>query len=256
MAPSRIGTALRAARERAGWTREALAFHSGVSWSAIAQIESGRRNDVRLSSLVALADALQMSVDQLVGSKAILSPPPLRHSALIYESDEEFVGGAAPFITEGIERSEFVIVVTPERQANLLQDALGDAGRAVQFKDGSEWYGSPSSALNAYRALLKEQIESGTHWIRIVGEATWAGWSEAKAERWMRYESMVNLAFASAPASIMCLYDARSAATKILADAHRTHPELVHAIQCDPSPTYQSPEDFLLLTPRQLRTTI
>ena len=57
--------ALRAARARAGWSRETLAHHSGVSWSAIAQIESGRRRDVRLSSLSALADALGVSVDEL-----------------------------------------------------------------------------------------------------------------------------------------------------------------------------------------------
>jgi transcriptional regulator with XRE-family HTH domain len=226
-----------------------------VSWSAIAQIESGRRKDVRLSSLLALADALQISVDHLVGSKAIVSPPPFRHSALMYRSEAEFVHAAAPFVTEGIERSECVIVITAERQANLLQDALGDAARTVQFKDASDWYRSPSAALNAYRRLLKEQIERGAHWIRIVGEAMWAGEPEAEAETWMRYESLVNLAFASAPASIMCVYDARSAPTNVLADAGRTHPELVHAIQCDPSPDYRPPEDFLL-TPRQLRTTV
>ena len=58
MVSSRLGESLKAARARAGWSREALAYHSGVSWSAIAQIESGRRNDVRLSSLSALAEAL------------------------------------------------------------------------------------------------------------------------------------------------------------------------------------------------------
>jgi transcriptional regulator with XRE-family HTH domain len=226
-----------------------------VSWSAIAQIESGRRKDVRLTSLTALADALHVSIDHLVGSKATVSPPPFRHSALIYESDEEFVGAAAPFLTEGIERSECVIVIMAERQANLLQDALGDAARTVQFEDASEWYRSPSAALNAYRTLLREQLEHGAHWIRIVGEAMWAGRSEAKAETWMRYESMVNMAFASAPASIMCVYDARHAAPSILTDACRTHPELVDAMHCDPSPDYRSPEDFLL-APRQLRTTV
>jgi len=238
-----------------GWTREALAFHSGVSWAAIAQIESGRRKDVRLSSLVALADALRVSVDHLVGSQTTVSPAPFSHSALIFESDEELVGGAIPFVTEGIARSECVMVITAERQATVLRDALGDAARTVEFKDASEWYRSPSTALNAYRALLNEQLERGAHWIRIVGEAMWAGQSTAEAEAWMRYESMVNLAFASAPATIMCLYDARSAATSLLADACRTHPELVHALERDPSADYQSPEEFLL-TPRQLSTTV
>jgi hypothetical protein len=83
----------------------------------------------------------------------------------------------------------------------------------------------------------------------------WAGQSAAEAERWMRYESMVNLAFASAPATIMCLYDARSAAASLLADACRTHPELVHALESDRRSDYQSPAEFLL-APRQLGTTV
>src|ERR1700738_2780915 len=74
VASSQVGRTLRSARERAGWSREALAHHSGLSWAAIAQIESGRRREVRLGSLVALANALAVSVDYLVGGKATLSP--------------------------------------------------------------------------------------------------------------------------------------------------------------------------------------
>jgi DNA-binding XRE family transcriptional regulator len=62
-----IAAALRRTREQRGWSREELALHSGVSYGAIAQIESGRRVDVRLKSLVALADALGVSLDELAG---------------------------------------------------------------------------------------------------------------------------------------------------------------------------------------------
>lgn len=57
MEASRVGAALRLARVRVGWSREALAYHSGMSGAAIAQIESGRRQDIRLSTLAALAGA-------------------------------------------------------------------------------------------------------------------------------------------------------------------------------------------------------
>ncbi|MDQ1715383.1 MAG: Helix-turn-helix domain, partial [Frankiaceae bacterium] len=65
--PPSIAEALRRARLRLGWTREDLAHHSGVSYGAIVQIEAGRRTDVRLRSLVALAEALDVSVDALIG---------------------------------------------------------------------------------------------------------------------------------------------------------------------------------------------
>jgi DNA-binding Xre family transcriptional regulator len=65
-----IAAALRRMREQRGWTREDLALQSGVSAAAIAQIETGRRSDVRLRSLVALAEALGVSLDELAGRPA------------------------------------------------------------------------------------------------------------------------------------------------------------------------------------------
>jgi transcriptional regulator with XRE-family HTH domain len=252
MAASRIGTALRSARERAGWSREALAYHSGVSWSAIAQIESGRRQDVRLSSLSALADALQISVDHLVGSKAAVSPSPLGHRVLIYESDDEFVTPVARFLAEGIERSESVLAVTTNRHINLLHDALGESARHVEFKDTVDWYQTPADAVKHYRTFLNERYQSGAQWVRIVGDPVWAG-TTAEVDAWTRYESLVNLFFASSPATLLCTYDVRSLPTKILADARRTHPQITDAGEAGASSDYRPPEDFLLTAKGQTR---
>ncbi len=246
MVSSRVGTALRTARERSGWNREALAYHSGVSWSAIGQIESGRRKDVRLSSLVALAAALQVSVDYLVGGKATIAPNLLAHRAFVYRSDEEFIASAAPFLAEGVERSECVLAVATKWQTDRLRDALGDEAHDIRFEDSAEWYTSPVDTLNAYRSFVTEEFARGAHWLRILGEPVWAGRSKADMAAWTRYESFINLSFASAPATLMCPYDARSVPKNALADARRTHPEFAHAGESDTSAEYRSPEDFLL----------
>src|SRR4051812_43245566 len=84
---STIGTRVRAARERLGWRREELAFRSGVSWSAIAQVESGRRRNMRPGTLSALGEALGVTTDYLVrGGPA--SPAMFQHRALLYDTDE------------------------------------------------------------------------------------------------------------------------------------------------------------------------
>src|SRR5688572_21886214 len=112
---SRIGNTLKAARGRLGWSRETLAHHSGVSWSAITQIESGRRRDVRSSSLAALADALGVSVDYLIGTVAATTPQPFDHRLLIYRSDEDFLEAAIPFLSEGMEESsQYLLAVTTD----------------------------------------------------------------------------------------------------------------------------------------------
>ena len=246
MVSSRIGESLRAARARAGWSREALAFHSGVSWSAIAQIESGRRQDIRLSSLSALAEALGVSIDYLIGSTAALEPHLFEHRLLTYASDEDYLEAAIPFLTEGLERSECVLVVTTPALTVLVRDALEDRSERIEFADSAEWYSSLGAALNRYRAFVKRKFEAGATWIRIVGDPVGAARSGAEIAAWFRYESLVNLAFASAPATIVCPYDTRTVPAAVIADARRTHPDVARPNPAAGEPTYQEPEDFLL----------
>jgi transcriptional regulator with XRE-family HTH domain len=223
-----------------------LAYHSGVSWSAIAQIESGRRQDVRLSSLTALADALGVSVDYLAGTSATLEPRPLEHLLLTYGSDEEYLAVTIPYIAVGLERSEAVLVVTTPTQIALVREALGERSEHVEFADSTEWYRTLSGALNGYRAFVKQKFEAGMAWMRIVGDPVWARRSGEEVDTWFRYESLVNLAFVGAPASILCTYDTRTVPAEVIADARRTHPDLAAGEVTGDGPEYQEPEVFLL----------
>ena len=168
--PSRIGASLKAARARLGWSRETLAHLSGLSGSAVAQIESGRRKDVRLSSLSALAKALGVSVDYLIGAATATAPQLLEHRLLIYGSDEEYLGSAIPFFAEGIERSECLLAVTTDDQIGLLRGSLADRADDVEYADSSLWYRSPGTAVEGYRAFVNQKLEEGAAWIRIAAE--------------------------------------------------------------------------------------
>jgi transcriptional regulator with XRE-family HTH domain len=217
-----------------------------VSWSAIAQIESGRRKDVRLQTLAALAEALAVSTDCLVGSSAAVAPPPLSHSVLFYGSDEEFLDATVPFLREGLAASESLLVVTTRDHIRLLRRALADGGGDVRYEDSIKWLRSPVAALSGFHAFVKESFEAGAPWVRIVGEPIWAGRSNAEVAAWTRYESLLNLAFASSPATIMCPYDTRSVLAKVLADARSTHPRVVTGTHLYPSTSYRQPEEFLV----------
>jgi transcriptional regulator with XRE-family HTH domain len=244
MKSSRIGETLKAARARGGWSREALAYHSGLSWSAIAQIESGRRRDVRLSSLSALAATLGVSVDYLIGTAA-MSPQLLEHRVLAYKSDEEFLAAAVPFLAEGMERSHSLLAVTTPAQIGLLREALDDRSKHVEFVDSLDWYRSPREAVSRYRTFVTQKFDGGAAWVRVVGELLLVEKSEAEVTAWTRYESLMNLAFASSPATIVCCYDVTSLPADVVADARRTHPEVTHGSEVTASPMYRAPEDFL-----------
>lgn len=249
MVASRIAESLKAARARVGWSRETLAHHSGVSWSAISQIESGRRKDVRLSSLSALAKALGVSVDYLIGSATATAPHLLEHRLLTYGSDEEYLAAAIPFFAEGMERSECLLAVTTEEQAELLRDTLEDRADHVEFVDSADWYRSPSTAMHGYRRFVNAKLEAGAAWIRIVGEIALMSGSDAEIAAWTRYESFVNLAFASSPTSFICSYDDRSWPVDVIADARRTHPEVAHGTAATVNREYRGPDEFLIDAP-------
>ena len=63
--------------------------------------------------------------------------------------------------------------------------------------------------------------------MRIVGELVWKGRSESEASSWARYESLLNNALASAPATIICPYDTRALPPEIIDFARATHPYVI-----------------------------
>jgi transcriptional regulator with XRE-family HTH domain len=246
MISSQIGTSVKAARERLGWRRETLAHHSGVSWSAIAQIVSGRRKDVRATTLAPLAEALGVSVDYLIGSATAMPRRLLEHRLLTYGSDEDYLAAAVPFLADGAERSDPLLVVTTRDQTQLLRDSLADRAEAVEFADSAEWYRSPATAMQGYLTFVNEQLDAGASWIRVVAEIAPERRSDAEIPAWTRYESFVNVAFSSAPATVVCTYDDRSWPEDVIADARRTHPVVVEGADAAVNGDYRGPEDFLI----------
>jgi transcriptional regulator with XRE-family HTH domain len=244
---SGIGPRLRGARERLGWSREELAVHSELSWSAITQVESGRRRNVRPHTLSALAGALGVTVDYLVHG-APPSSTMLEHRALFYATDEEFVDVGAAFIREGIERSEAVFVPLKSSNIALLRERLGSEAEAVEFVEAESWYAEPGSAIAAYQAFVKAKVDAGAPWVRILGELLWSGKSESEIDRWTRYESLFNLVFAASPVTVVCLYDTRSVPAEIARMALSTHPHTIGQAGVASSSDYADPARFVLGT--------
>jgi transcriptional regulator with XRE-family HTH domain len=242
---SGIDSRLRAARERLGWNRETLAFHSGMSWSAIAQVESGRRRNVRPSTLSALSSALGVTIDYLVSGEPA-GPPMLEHRALLYRDDEEFLATAGPFLAEGMERSEALLVATTEAKIELLRDHLGTDARGVDFADPARFYRAPDAAVDTFMSFASGRIGAGAAWTRIIAEPIWAGRSDSEIRQWMRCEALINLTFAGFPMTMMCPYDESSVDPEIMNRARLTHPHMVRREGIESSPEYADPGGLVL----------
>jgi len=60
---------LKKLRNKKGWTQERLAREAGISYNTLIKIERGGIRNPKLETLIKLAKALSVSIDDLIGSQ-------------------------------------------------------------------------------------------------------------------------------------------------------------------------------------------
>jgi transcriptional regulator with XRE-family HTH domain len=240
-----LGGRLTAARRRAGMSREQLAVESGMSWSAITQIETGRRPNPRAGTLGALAAALGVTVEYLLGTSG-QTRAVLGHHALIYLDVADFVETAGPFLQEGLADGDATLVITDPENAGGLREHLGDAAAEIRFADRQPWYRSPRDALIGYRRFATEALDAGASWVRIVGEPVWAGRTGDEVQTWVRYEALLNLVFAALPMTLACPYNETALDPAIVSNARATHCRSLERGHSTPNREFVDPAELYL----------
>ena len=69
----RLLARIRELREAHGLTQEAFAERAGLTYKHYQQVEAGRKSDIRLSTLIKMAEGLELKLTELVD----LNAPPL-----------------------------------------------------------------------------------------------------------------------------------------------------------------------------------
>jgi len=151
--------------------------------------------------------------------------PPLGrfvHPALFYGTDEQYLDGLVPFITEGLERTQPVAVAVPGERLRLLREALGAAAHEVTLIDMEVAGRNPGRIIPTVLRRFADRHD-GVH-VRIVGEPIWAGRSPTEYPACAQHEALINLAFAGRDVTILCPYNTSALGERALADALATHP--------------------------------
>lgn len=151
------------------------------------------------------------------------APQAFEHQAVFYEGLHELVSAVLPFIREGIEHGEPVLVaMLPERLA-AVEAALGGDATRVDFVDMGELGANPACIIPEWRRFLDDAGVDGP--VRGVGEPVWVGRRDVELEEASLHEALINLAFAGGPAwRLMCPYDVAALPASVIEEAVRNHP--------------------------------
>ena len=146
------------------------------------------------------------------------------HEVLFYRDDESFLAGLLPFIRDGLERDEAVVVAEPRPRLELLRDALGGDAVAVQFLDMGEIGANPARIIGIWAAALRERVVAGQG-LRGIGEPAFPGRRNVELVECELHEHLLNHAFDAGPAwRLLCPYDEVRLPRAILRNALHTHP--------------------------------
>jgi anti-sigma regulatory factor (Ser/Thr protein kinase) len=158
---------------------------------------------------------------------AEIDHPGFIHSALLYQSQQEYVDFVVRFVQDGLARDEAVLVAVPGDKLDLLRDALhaGGSGFAAELRMAD----IAEVGRNPTRFMAMEASFADDHpgrRVRIVSQLAFPGRTEDEFVSCIEHEALVNRALDGYRATGLCLYDASGVDEDVLADARATHPLL------------------------------
>jgi hypothetical protein len=153
--------------------------------------------------------------------------PGFIHSALLYQSEQEYLDFVVRFVHDGLARDEAVLVAVPGDKLDLLCDALnaGGGGFAAELRmaDIAEVGRNPGRFMAMEASFADEH--PGRR-VRIVSQLAFPGRTQGEFVACIEHEALVNRALEGYRATGLCLYDASLVDEDVLADARATHPLL------------------------------
>jgi anti-sigma regulatory factor (Ser/Thr protein kinase) len=160
---------------------------------------------------------------------------PFVHEALFYRDAGSYLAGTVPFIRDGLDADEPVLVAAPPANLDLLRAELDTAAGPVRFVDMTQAGRNPGRIIpGVLRAFVDRHAPTRA---RIIGEPIWPDRSVTEYPACVQHEALINAAFTGRTATILCPYDAVGLDAGVLADAERTHPIVIDGDR-KPSPAY------------------
>ncbi|MEP6979792.1 MAG: MEDS domain-containing protein [Nakamurella sp.] len=150
-----------------------------------------------------------------------------RHEALLYRDHDEYLGTVVPFLREGVERGEHVVVAVPDPARHEIRDQLGESAAEVDFVDVTALAANPARLIPALSTLVQSHQEDSRP-MRVLGCPAPYGGREVEIAESRLHEGLINLVIPpDAPLWLMCPYDTSSGDPDVEAHAAHSHPVIL-----------------------------
>jgi hypothetical protein len=130
-----------------------------------------------------------------------------RHEALLYDGPDGFLASTVPFLREGIEAGDPMLVAVGTPKIAALRAALGPDADRVRFEDMTVLGHNPARIIPAWHEFSRVSTPPPTP-VRGIGEPIWAGRGATELVECQLHEALLNVAFADrADFRLLCPYD-------------------------------------------------
>ena len=173
-----------------------------------------------------------------MSSTTASAPAAFRHEALLYEGEAAFVDATVPFLANGVEGDEALLVVVNARKIDLLKSQLGPDADSIAFADMDDVGLNPARIIPAWRAFVDENSARGRP-MRGIGEPIWPARGLAELTECHHHEALLNVAFTNAKKFwLLCPYDTQTLGSEVIDRVAHTHPFLRTGEGSSPSEVY------------------
>jgi hypothetical protein len=169
------------------------------------------------------------------------STPDFLHEAFFYEGDGDYLARTVPFIEEGLDLGEPVLVAVPSAKLALLTPRFERTSpELLSFASMEEIGRNPSWIIPAWNQFAAPHVEAGRS-ARGIGEPIWASRTPEELIECERHEALINVAFSEARGfTLLCPYDVSSLGDDIIEEAYRNHPEVSQSGRSSKSERYRA----------------
>lgn len=147
---------------------------------------------------------------------------PGQHEAVFYAGAAGFLNATVPFLRDGVEAGEPVLVALIAEKLGPVRTALGPAAEHVTFVEMRGLGLNPARIIPAWREFA---ARNAGRTMRGIGEPIWAERTAPELLEAQLHERLLNIAFdAGTELLLRCPYDTVNLPAAVIAEARRSHP--------------------------------